>query len=153
MDTWRLQSKWNCWDKRDESVCCQKEFDKLRDGLTWNLDESCLRVEYGTLKIIGSTERKKHEKNTSDSQLSITVVRINLAAGVEGPHFYLGKGKDGPVASMKKGFFSSKYTTPPGSYVKMTPNAYMTNVVWNKLAADISKGIHAYACVCEHPEL
>ncbi len=138
MDAWRLQSERNGWDKRDESVCCQKEFDKLRDGLTQNLDESFFRAE-GILKNNGSAKRKKHEKNTSDSQLSITVVRIGLAAGVEDPRFYLGKGKDGPVASMKMGFFSSKYKAPPGSYVKMTLNAYMTNVVWNELATDISK--------------
>ncbi len=153
MEAWRIQCERNGWDERDEGACDKKEFDRLRDGLTWNLDETCFRAEDGVLKIIGSNERKKHEKNTSDSRLSITVVRIGSAAGIEGPRIYLGKGKEDPPSHMKKGNFSSRYTAPPGSYVKMTPNAYMTNEVWDELAADISEGIRACPGVRENPEL
>ena len=153
LEAWRIQSERNGWDVRDEGACDKKEFDRLRDGLTWNLDETCFRAEDGVLKIIGSNERKKHEKNTSDSRLSITVVRIGSAAGIEGPRIYLGKGKEDPPSHMKKGNFSSRYTAPPGSYVKMTPNAYMTNIVWDELAADISEGIRACPGVRENPEL
>lgn len=96
LEAWRIQSERNGWDERDEGACDKKEFDRLRDGLTWNLDETCFRAEDGVLKIIGSNERKKHEKNTSDSRLSITVVRIGSAAGIEGPRIYLGKGKEDP---------------------------------------------------------
>jgi hypothetical protein len=52
-----------------------------------------------------------------------------------------------------EGIFSLRHAAPPGSYVKMTLNAYMTNVVWNELAMDISEGIGACPGVRKNPKL
>ena len=145
MEAWTKQGEWNSWDETIEA--------NLKDGLTWNLDETTFRVEDGNLKIIGSAARQKHEKNSSDCQQSITVARMGLAAGVEGPRFFLGKGKEESVPSLRKAIFSHIHKAPVGSCVNMTPNAYMTNTVWNAIAPDICAGIHASKGVCEHPEL
>ena len=52
----------------------EEEFMKLKDCFTVNLDESCFMASEGVLQVIGSAARKKHEKNTSDSRHSITIV-------------------------------------------------------------------------------
>ncbi len=98
----------------------------------------------GHLHVIGSAAEKKHEKNTADSRQSITVVRLGSAAGVEGPQIYLAKGKElTVVTSMIDKNFARIHKAPTGSYVKMTPNAYMTNEVWLDIAPSLCKGIRS----------
>ena len=63
----------------------------------------------------------------SDSRQSITVVRDGSAAEVEGPHIFLAKGVELLVESLHKNTFPRVRKALIGSYVKMTPNAYMTN--------------------------
>jgi hypothetical protein len=48
----------------------------------------------GQLHIIGSRSKKKHEKNVADSRESITIVCVGSSANVDGPRFYLAKGKE-----------------------------------------------------------
>ena len=105
----------------------EEEFMKLKDCFTVNLDESCFMGSEGVLRVIGSAARKKHEKNTSDSRQSITIVRVGSAAGVEGPRIFLAKGVDLTAESMLKKNFARIHKAPIGSFVEMTPNAYMTN--------------------------
>ena len=145
MEVWTKQGERNGWDETIEA--------NLKDGLTLNFDETNFRARDGNLRIIGSAARQKHEKNTSDCQQSTTVVRIGSAAGVEGPQFFLGKGKEQHVPSFRKAIFSRIHKVPVGSCVNMTPNAYMTNLVWNAIAPDICACICASKGVCEHPEL
>jgi hypothetical protein len=47
--------------------------------------------------------------------------------------------------------FARIHKTPPGSYVKMTPNAYMTNEVWLDIAPSLCKGIRLMKGICDHP--
>jgi hypothetical protein len=84
-------------------------------------------------KLLGARLRK------NKSHQSITVVRLGSAAGVEGPQIYLAKGKELTVASMTKTNFSRIHKAPTGSYVKMTPNAHMTNEVWLDIAPSLCK--------------
>jgi len=88
--TWSKQAEWNGWDN---CTCKQnlgedlgtyivrkakeeEEFMKLKVCFMVNLDESCFMGSEGVLRVIGSATRKKHEKNTSDSRQSITIVRV-----------------------------------------------------------------------------
>ena len=145
---WSKLAEWNGWD-----ICTceqnlgkdlgtyivrkakeEEEFMKLKDCFTVNLDESRFMGSEGVLRVIGSATRKKHEKNTSDSRQSITIVRVGSAAGVvEGPHIFLAKGVELTTESMLKKNFARIHKAPIGSFVEMTPNAYMTNEVWMKI--------------------
>jgi hypothetical protein len=40
---------------------------------------------------------------------------------------------------------------PTKSYVKMTPNAYMTNEIWLDIAPSLCKGIRSMKGICDHP--
>jgi hypothetical protein len=50
------------------------------------------------LQVIGSTAKKKYEKNTADSRQSFNVVHLQSVASVEGPRIYLAKGRELTVA-------------------------------------------------------
>ena len=88
-------------------------------------------------------KNKKHEKNTSVCRQSITIVRVGSAAGVEGPHIFLAKGVELTAESMLKKNFARIHKAPIGSFVEMTPNAYMMNKVWMKIAPHLCDGIRA----------
>ncbi len=103
------------------------------------------------LQVIGSGVKKKHEKHTANSCQSISVVHLGSAAGVEGPRIYLAKGKELTVASIIDKNFSRIYKAHTGSYVQMTPNAYMTNEVWLDIPPSLCKGIRSIKGNCDHP--
>ena len=69
------------------------KYAQLEDFFCLNLDETCFMASEGTLRVVGSNIKTKQEKNSNDSQDSITVVRIGSADGTEGPHIFLAKGK------------------------------------------------------------
>ena len=163
---WSKQAEWNGWDNR---TCKQnlgkdlgtyivrkakeeEEFMKLKDCFTVNLDESCFMGSEGVLHVIGSAARKKHEKNTSDSRQSITIVRVGSAAGVEGPRIFLAKGVELTAESLLKKNFARIHKAPIGSFVEMTPNAYMTNEVWIKITPHLCDGIRAMEGITNHPD-
>ena len=138
---WSKQAEWNGWDNRTceqnlgedlgmyivRKAKEEEEFMKLKDCFTVNLDESCFMGSEGVLRVIVSAARKKHEKNTSDSRQSITIVRVGSAAGVEGFCIFLAKGVELTAESMLKKNFARIHKAPIGSFVVMTPNVYMTN--------------------------
>ncbi len=123
---WAKQAKFNGWNVCP-SLLIQNEGGeddkKVRGFFTVNLDETCFMASKGHLRVTGSTAKKTHEKNIADSCLSITVVHLGSAAGVEGPQIYLAKGKKLTVASMIEKNFARIHKAPTGSYVKMTPYA------------------------------
>jgi hypothetical protein len=131
----------------------EEEFMKLKDCFTVNLDESRFMGSEGVLRVIGSATQKKHEKNTSDSRQSITIVRVGSAAGVvEGPHIFLAKGVELTTESMLKKNFARIHKAPIGSFVEMTPNVYMTNKVWMKIGPHLCDGIRAMEGITNHPD-
>ena len=105
-------------------------FKDIVDYFTLNLDESNFMSCEGKVKILGNVDKRKHEKNNSDSQESITTVKIGSAAGTEGPRIYLGTGKKVRNTSMKLNSFSINYKSPPESHLVMTPSAYMADDAW-----------------------
>ena len=54
-----------------------------------NLDETCLLCNEGELRIISDNDKPRHEKNCSNSGFSITVLRVESAAGVNGPVIFM----------------------------------------------------------------
>ena len=52
-----------------------------------------------------------------------------------------------------KGDFTKKHKAPPGSKVIPTPNAYMTNKVWNELAPAFAKGLRDLPAIKDYSEL
>jgi hypothetical protein len=45
------------------------------------------------LKVIGAKEIKKHMKNSDDSRVSITALRVGAASGMAGPMIFLANGE------------------------------------------------------------
>ena len=148
---WRLQNKFNGWDVSKMTSSEIVEHFKLVDYFTLNLDKTCMAGSEGELHIIGSKEKKKHEKNVADSRESITSVRVGSAGNVDGPRFYLAKGKEIEMSAFKD--FTKHFPAPEGSRVIMTPNAYMTDDAWVELVPFLCRGIRAMERIKDHPDL
>ena len=88
--------------------------------------------------MVASKAVKKHQMNTDDNCGTITISRYGIASGVDDPHFYLVKTEMIDIQTFNSNF-EKKHKAPPGSKVIPTPNAYMTNKVWNDLAPDFAK--------------
>ena len=104
---WKLQAESNGCNKPEE-YCINdgemheyfatrkapkiKEHDDLRDAHTTNIDESCMMASDAIIKVLGSADKNKHEKNIAGSWFNVTTVRVGSAAGVDGPRVYLTKG-------------------------------------------------------------
>ena len=54
-----------------------------------NMDETCFFCNEGELRNIGDNDKPRHDKNYSDSRFSITVLRVVIAASVNGPVIFL----------------------------------------------------------------
>ena len=52
-----------------------------------------------------------------------------------------------------KGNFAKKHKAPPGSKVIPTPNAYITDKVWNNLATSFDKGLRYSPAIKDYPEI
>lgn len=105
----------------------------------------------GTLRVVGSNKKTKQEKNSNDSQDSITVVHIGSADGTEGPHIFLAKGKSFlNHSSLTPDNFTYNYKSPIGSHVVMTPSAYMTDEAWIEMAERVALGIRCMPKIKDH---
>jgi hypothetical protein len=125
------------------------EFDKLKAHFMLNLDETGIQLNDSIVQIIGSSDRKKHEKNKDDCRESITIIRMGSAAGQTGPWIFLLKGKRNDKSSLKN--LEEQYGAPPGSIVIMTPSAYLNDETWIKIAPLIAKGIRSMPVIRDHP--
>ena len=102
--------------------------------------------------MVASKAVKKHQTNTNDNRRTITISCCGLASGGDGPCFYLSKAENIDIQTFK-GDFAKKHKAPPGSKAIPTPNAYMTNKVWNELAPAFSKGLCDLPVIKDYPEL
>ena len=57
-----------------------------------NSDETSFLCNEGELKVLESKDKPCHEKNCSESRLSITVLWVGSTSGVNGPVIFLAKG-------------------------------------------------------------
>lgn len=138
---WSIQAELNGWDESKMTPDELNNHKRVQDAHTYNLDESCVMACEGQLKVLGSSGKKKHEKNTADSRDSITAVRVGSAIGVDGPRIYLAKGKDIELDAFKD--FTKHFPAPPGSCVEMTPSAYMTDDAWKNIGPKLCQGIRS----------
>jgi hypothetical protein len=68
-------------------------FGKLIHHFIVGGDETCMMAcDDGAIHIIGSADRKKHEKKTHDSRVSITMYQTGSVAGDSGPTSFLLEG-------------------------------------------------------------
>jgi hypothetical protein len=119
---------------RNTGVCRKsgKAFEELMDHFILGGDETCLLASDGTVRIIGDTEKRKHEKNLGSPGVSITMYRTGSAAGATGPTLFLP-----PGAKRKIGFngdFLTRNDCAPGSTIVMTMTGYMAEEAWLEMA-------------------
>ena len=69
------------------------EFKIFMDHFIGNLDESCIIISDGRIKVIASASKKKTEKRTDDTRESITTVRTGYCYGDKAGYYFLAKGK------------------------------------------------------------
>ena len=105
----------------------------------------------GTTKVVASNHVKKHQMNKDDNRGSITIARCGLSAGVEGPRYFLVKAEK--IEHKCFHDFAKKHKAPAGSEVIATPNAYMTDVVWNKMSKAFAQGLRDLPIVRDYPDL
>ena len=139
------------WEEHARKNQPTEHFKIVRAYFMLNLDETCIMSNAGLLKVIGSADKKKHEKIVDDSRDSITAIRIGSAAGTSGPIIFLAKGKDLTIQVLKN--LPKNFDAPPGSKVYMTPNAYLNDETWELIAEDLAAGIRAMPVIQDHSRL
>jgi hypothetical protein len=105
-------------------------------------DETCMQAcANGVVKVVGSAGRKKHEKKTNDSRVSITMYRTGNIADVTGPTIFLLEGK------RKREGFTDKFLVDHGAAIGskciMTATAFMTEEAWVQATPSVIKGLRS----------
>ena len=106
----------------------------------------------GITKVVASKYLRKHQINKGDNRGTITIARCGLASVTDGPSFYLVKANKIDLHTFK-GNSLTKHGSPSGSKVIPTPNAYMTDKVWNEMAPAFAKGLQDMPVVKNYPDL
>jgi hypothetical protein len=132
-----------------------KTWRDLEAFFTLGLDEENKMANQGSEYTVGDGTKAKHENHNDEARMSITMVHTGSAAGDTGPAMYLMKGEKLPP-EFENQFGSQKWLkgkgAPSGSFVVMTPNAFMTNDAWNGSAKQLAAGIRAMDVIRDHPE-
>ena len=86
---------YNLVREKNTGVCSKtgKSFGELIQQYIVGLDEMCLQGDaHGSCTIIGSVDKKKHEKLLQDGRVSITLICTGSVGGSTGPTVFLLKG-------------------------------------------------------------
>jgi hypothetical protein len=102
------------------------------------------------IKVIGAKDIKQHIKNSYDSRVSITALRLGSAAGTTGLMIFLANDETMMSRSLSDYNLIYKHDAPPESTFIMTPSGYMTDKVWEKLPA-LALGIRQMLVTRDHP--
>jgi hypothetical protein len=102
------------------------------------------------LMVIGAKDIKQHMKNSDDSRVSITALRVGAAAGKMGPMIFLSNGDTMTSRSLSDYKLIDKHGAPPGSTVIMTPSGYMTDKAWEKMVPALTLGIRQMPVIHDH---
>ena len=94
-------------------------------------DETCIMSCVGGLKIVGSVDRKKHEKAIADSHVSMSLYRMGSIAGTQGPTIAVMAGKYRCAGFTDK--FLTKHGMVEGSTIIMTPTAFVMEEAWEEM--------------------
>ena len=117
-----------------------KTFGELMGYFIIGGDEACFMANaHAGVRVIGSKDVRKQEKNIDDSRCSITAYRTGTVMGDQGPTAFLMKGE-----KIKRGFkkeeLLTKFGAAPGSSVIMTETAFMTTEAWEKMTPVLVSG-------------
>jgi hypothetical protein len=130
--------------RRNMGVCklTGKTFGELIRHFIFGGDETCMQAcANGAVKVVGSAGRKKHEKKTNDSRVSITMYRTGNIADVTGPTIFLLEGK------RKRFGFTDKFLVDHGAAIGstciMTATAFMTEEAWVQATPSVIKGLRS----------
>ena len=72
------------------------------------------------------------------------------SAETDGPRIYMTKGVKVDMETLR-GDFAKKHNAPPGSGVYATPNAYLNDETWRKIAPAFCKGIRMMSVLKYYP--
>ena len=101
-------------------------------------------------EIIGSMDKKKHEKLLQDGQVSITVICTRSVGRFTGPTVFLLKGEK------KKKHYTDEFLVRTrcalGSTIIMIENVYMTNEAWEEASKAIVPDYRQIPCVKNNPQ-
>jgi len=124
-------------------------WDDVKGHFSFNLDEECVLACDGLVKIVGDASKKKHERMSGNSRVSITALRCGSAEGGEGPSMFLMAGQKRKSTFTDN--FLERHGAKKGSSIEMTPTAFLTHDAWDHVAAKIADGMRAMPVVCDHP--
>ena len=151
------QYRWHClidfcWrDLHRKNANPPGLFTHLAPFFQVNLDETCFMCSEGTLKILGDSQRKKHNLNVADCRTSVTVLRVGSAAGVNGPVVFVPKGREVP-RRFRGDRLHSVYGLPEGSCVIPNKNGYMDDDTWLKVVEILAPAIRKMKGIRDHPD-
>jgi hypothetical protein len=74
-------------------ILLSEDFEMLHPYFQLNCDESSMLANLSGLKVIGADEIKQHIKNSDDSRVLITALRVGAASGMIGPMRLLANGE------------------------------------------------------------
>ena len=141
--------------QEDENGPTRQRWRDLSPHFILNLDEANHQANAADKKLVGARSKKKHDRNQTDSRISITGIECGTPAGNDGPSIYLMAGVDmqhhlKPLYGSSKAL--QKQGAPANSFVLMTPNAFLTNEAWDTAAEPLAKGIRAMPVIRDHPD-
>ena len=102
-------------------------------------DEIGFQANGAEVKIVGDAHRRKHEKDTASSRVTISVYRTGSTAGSTGPSVILPPGVR-KVTGWTDAFLVA-HGAAPGSTIVMTDSGYMTEEAWRECAPSVIAGI------------
>jgi hypothetical protein len=127
-----------------------KTFGELIEHFVIGGDETCILSSAGKLMIVGSTDRKKHEKAIADSRVSMSLYHTGPIAGNQGPTIAVMAGKHRRAGFMDQ--FLVKHGMAEGSTIIMTPTAFVTEEAWEEMTPFVIKGIRSMDVIKANPQ-
>ena len=106
-----MEEQYNILGLNNDGLCpvSERNFGKFMPYFIFGLyEESSFADHHGNVKIIGSANKKKHEKHLQDSRVSITLVSTGSTAVVAGPTIFVLKGQ------RRNGLFTDEFLRSKG---------------------------------------
>ena len=92
-----------------------------------NLDKRGIQCNERNIRVVGRKDRQPQFEIMDDSRLSITLLRVENAAGSDGPIIVLLKVKGNDIGSQTLRAIGKHYNCHPGSCLINEPSAYITD--------------------------
>jgi hypothetical protein len=145
------EDAWNYLREKNTEVCrlTGKTLSEVIEHFVIGGDETCMMACGGKLMIVGTKERKKHEKNMLDSRVTITMYRTGTTGGSTGSTAFLMAGVKRRIGYDEA--FLEKWGAATGSTIAMTPTGFMTQDAWEEITPKMVEGIRSLPYIKENP--